>query len=140
MNGYLLDTNVLSEVAKSEPHPGVASFLTATVDFWLSPIVIHELELGIRLLPSGRRRDLLDAAVKGLLAGFGSRVLPIDRVIGHQAARLRAQARRSGRTLHLGDGLIAGTAVAHDLVLATRNIGDFVGLDIRIANPWEERD
>ena len=138
MNGYLVDTNVVSELTRRRPHPRVASFLAGTVDVWLSCVVIHELELGIRLLPSGRRRDLLDAAVNDLLAGFGSRVLPIDQTVGRQAARLRAQAQRSGRVLHLGDGLIAGTAVTHDLALATRNVGDFAGLDVRITNPWED--
>ena len=137
MNGFLLDTNVVSELTRRQPHAAVVSFLTATADLWLSTIVTHELELGIRLLPPGSRRDRLDVAVKEMLAGYGGRILPVDRAVSRHAAQLRARARSSGRTLHLGDGLIAGTAVAHDLVLATRNIGDFAELDMDILNPWE---
>ena len=137
MNGFLLDTNVVSELTKSRPHAPVVSFLTATTDLWLSTIVTHELELGIRLLPPGRRRDRLDVAVKEMLAGYGGRILSVDRTVSRHAAQLRARARRSGRTLHLGDGLIAGTAVAHDLILVTRDIDDFAELDMQILNPWE---
>ena len=54
------------------------------------------------------------------------------------AASFRAQARRSGRTLDLGDALIAGIARANDFALATRNVRDFDGLDLEVINPWEQ--
>ena len=49
---------------------------------------------------------------------------------------MRVQAQRAGRVLHLADALIAGTAMAHDLAVATRNVGDFEGLDVPVINPW----
>ena len=55
------------------------------------------------------------------------------------AARFRAQAQRSGRTLDLGDALIAGTAKTHDLAIATRNVRDFDALDVKVVNPWKTR-
>ncbi len=65
------------------------------------------------------------------------RILPIRRSEAAQAALLRAQSRRLGRVLHLADALIAGTANAHGLAVATRNAGDFDYLDVAVINPWE---
>ena len=68
---------------------------------------------------------------------YEDQVLPVKRKEAEWAAQLRAQAHLSGRVLHLGDALIAGTAKAHHLSIATRNIGDFDGLDVDVINPWE---
>ena len=138
MRGYLLDTNVVSEVAKPAPDPNVVAFLADRIDLWLSVVVIHELEYGLRLMPAGRRRDARRATLTALTAGYGRRVLPIGREAAGHAARLRAHARRGGRTVHLGDALIAGTATANDLVLATRNVADFAPFDIELLNPWTD--
>ena len=61
MSGFLLDTNVLSELTREVPHPGVIAFLAEQEDLWLPSLVVHELEYGIQLLPQGRRRDHLQA-------------------------------------------------------------------------------
>ena len=107
-------------------------------ELWVSCIVVHELELGLRLLPPGRRREGLQAVVAKFVAEYADCILPLDRREAEAAAALRAHAQRSGRVLRLGDALIAGTAKAHDLALATRNVTDFDGLDVDVANPWEE--
>ena len=138
MRGFLLDTNVVSEVAKPDPDRNVVAFLAERLDLWLSVIVIHELEYGVRLMPAGRRRDARRDAIAALTAGFHRRVLPIGREVARHAARLRAHARRAGRTVHLGDALIAGTATANDLVLATRSVSDFAPFDIELLNPWAD--
>ena len=138
MRGYLVDTNVVSELTKSAPDSGVISFLTSRDDLWLSSVVIHELEYGMNLLPQGRRRDRIDVAISTFTSEYENRILAVGRPEAEQAALLRAQARRSGRVLHLGDALIAGTAKAHGLWVATHNVSDFAGLDIRTYNPWEE--
>ncbi len=137
MNGFLLDTNVVSETVKVLPDPQVVAFLSAQHDLWLSAIVLHELEFGLRLLPHGRRRDRIGAALSAFMAEYGDRILPLERRETEWAALLRVQARRSGRVLHLGDALIAGTAKAHDLSVATRNTADFDGLDVAVTNPWK---
>ena len=139
MRGYLLDTNVVSEAAKPAPHPGVLALLTARDGLWLSVVVVHELEYGVRLMPAGRRRDTRQAILADLMARFGSRVLPIGPGDAGHAARLRADARRAGRTVHLADVLIAGTAAAHDLVIVTRNADDFEAFGIEVLNPWTAR-
>ena len=137
MNGHLLDTNVISELTKKSPDPGVIKFLSEHDNLWLSTIVIHELEFGLQVLPEGNRRYSLQVVLTEFIAEHQDRILPVDRKEAEWAARLRSQARRSGRVLHLGDSLIAGTARAHNLSVATRNTEDFAGLDIEVRNPWE---
>ncbi|MCY3765455.1 MAG: type II toxin-antitoxin system VapC family toxin [Gemmatimonadetes bacterium] len=139
MNGFLLDTNVVSELTRAEPDGNVMSFLAAHHDLWLSAIVAHELEFELQLLPHGQRRDLLSAALSGIITEYQERVLPVDKDVAERAAAFRAQAHRGGRALDLGDALIAGTARANDLSVATGNVADFSGLDVRIINPWEPR-
>ena len=136
MSGYLIDTNIVSESVKTLPDPGVIEFLSGEQELWLSSVVVHELEFGLQLLPQGNRRDRLRRFVSDFIAEFEDRILGLERLEAEWAARLRAEAHRSGRVLHLGDALIAGTAKAHDLSLATRNTGDFGGLDLDLINPW----
>lgn len=137
MNGFLLDTNVVSELTKEAPDSRVVAFLGAQDDLWLPTIVLHELEFGLNLLPPGRRRNRIRTALSALLMEYGDRILPLDRPEAEQAATLRTQARRAGRVLHLADALIAGTAKVHDLAVATRNVADFEGLSVTVINPWE---
>ena len=137
MSGYLLDTNVVSELARRIPHPAVIRFLDTQDDLWLSAIVLGELTLGVHLLPHGRRRDSLSDWLSQLIADFDQRVLPIERWEAERAAAFQAHARREGRVLQLADALIAGTAVTNDLTIATRNVRDFDGLDVAVINPWE---
>ena len=110
MTEFLLDTNVISEMTRDNPNPQVMAFLDRPEVMWVPSIVIHELEYGLRLLPQGQRRSQLYAMQSGILAAYEDRILSMNRDEAEWAARFRAQARRSGRTLDLGDALIAGTA------------------------------
>ena len=137
MSSYLIDTNLVSELTKASPDQGVIAFLSEQDDLWLSSVVLHELEFGLQRVPQGRRRDRLRQVLSDFVNEFDDRILALGRVEAEWAARLRAEARRSGRVLHLGDALIAGTAKAHGLSVATRNVVDFDGLDVEITNPWQ---
>ena len=137
MKGYLLDTNVVSELTRTAPAPPVVAFLSGHHDLWLSTIMLHELEFGLRLLPLGQRRDRLRPALSGFITGYEERALPLERMGAEWAAQFRAQAHRTGCALDFRDALIAGTAKAHDLALATRNVADFGSLDLEVVNPWE---
>jgi len=139
MNGYLLDTNVISEIIRSTPHTRVVTFLTKHDDLWLSSIVIHELEYGLERMAQGQRRSGLQDSLLGVIAEYEDRILPLERVGAEWAARFRAQAHRFGRTLDLGDALIAGTAKTHDLAIVTRNVRDFDVLEVQVVNPWQTR-
>ena len=138
MNGVLLDTNVVSETARPEPDMRVLAFLGDEKELWLSTIVLHELEFGVRVLPLGQRRDRIAAAVRSLVVQNASRMLPIGVEEAERAASLRARARQSGRVLDLGDALIAGTAVVHNLAIATRNTKHFQDLDLEVIDPWAQ--
>ncbi len=133
---YLLDTNILSELGKLQPDSKVIQFVTQQEQAWLSIITVHELEYGLSLLPEGNRRSQLAETIQLLLNQYAAFVLPIQQEEAKQAALLRAAAKQQGRVLHLADALIAGTALAHGLPIATRNMKDFEGLGIELLNPF----
>ena len=137
MSGYLLDTNVVSELTRDAPSPQVLTFLVDRDDVWVSSVLIHEVEYGVRLLPQGKRRARLATMQAGILSVYANRILPLDKAGAEWAAEFRANARRAGRAVDLGDVLVAGIAKAHDLAVVTRNITDFQGLGVAVANPWE---
>ena len=137
MSGFLLDTNVISELTKDAPHSGVTGFLADADDLWLSAVVLHELDFGVELLPPGRRREGIRAVLSAFVSEYADRVLPVGRPEAARAAALRARAHRAGRVLDMGDALIAGTAAAHALSIATRNVRDFDGLEVDVVNPWD---
>ncbi|WP_423917096.1 PIN domain-containing protein [Candidatus Poriferisodalis sp.] len=137
MSGILLDTNVISEATRPTPDQNVLAFLAASQSFWLSAIVVHELEYGIGQMPSGRRRDHLAATIRSFVAEAGDQVLPVGVPESVRAAEFRVFVRRSGRTLTISDSLIAATASVNHLTLATRDTSDLTGLDLRVVNPWE---
>lgn len=137
MTGYLLDTNVISELSRDIPDPRVVDFLDGRDDVWVSSILIHELEYGIRLLPQGSRRNRLSSMQAAILSGYAHRVLPLDRAEAEWAAEFRASARRSGHAVEMVDSLVAGIARANALAVATRNVADFRPFDIEVVNPWK---
>jgi predicted nucleic acid-binding protein len=137
VSAVLLDTNILSEAMKPQPHAGVIGWLRTAQDAYLSVITLHELEYGIALLPAGKRRSELEAMIAALLAEYDDRIVPISGREARAAAELRLVARRQGRVLHLADALIGATAMANDLTLATRNVGDFADLGVRLIDPWQ---
>ena len=136
MSGFLLDTNVLSELAKDAPDARVVAFLSEQEDVWLSSILIHEVEYGLRLLPHGARRSRLSETLSAIFEGYDDRILPLDRAGAEWSAEFRAQGRLAGRSIGLGDALVAGVAKANGLTLATRSTADFAHLDLETLNPW----
>ena len=137
MSGCLLDTNVVSEMVKPAPEPRVIAFLMHQADQWLSSIVLHEMRFGLELLPQGSLRDRLGSALSAIVTQYVGLILPVGRAEAEQAAVLRARARQSGRVLRLADALIAGTAAANELWVATRNVRDFEGLGVDVTDPWD---
>ena len=137
MNGFLVDTNVVSELTRDVPDARVLAFLVDHDDLWLSAIVLHELDFGIGLLPPNRRRDSIGAILSEFVTEYGDRILPVGYSEAAQAAKFRAQMHSSGRILDLGDALIAGTAKTNALAIATRNVRDFENLGLEVVNPWD---
>jgi predicted nucleic acid-binding protein len=137
----LLDTNVLSEVPRPAPNLKVLGWLDAVDEdrVFISVASIAELRRGIALMAAGRRRDALGAwLANDLPARFGNRILPIDHAVAERWGDLMAQSRRSSIALTVMDGFFAATALANDLTLVTRNVGDFASFGVSLFNPWDD--
>ena len=138
---FLLDTNVLSAVRRSAPEPKVLAWLDSVDEdrAFISVASIAELQRGIALMDDGRRREALSAwLAEDLQARFAGRILPIDPAVAERWGELMAQARQSGFALSVMDGFFAATALAKELVLATRNTKDFAPLGVPLFNPWTD--
>ena len=136
----LLDTNVLSELLRVAPEPKVEAWLAAQdgADVYLSAVSEAELRLGAAVMPAGRRRDVLVAAVDGILSEeFQARILPFDSPAAAAYATIAADRRNAGRPISQFDAQIAAIARACGATVATRNIRDFEGCGIELVDPWQ---
>ncbi len=139
MKGFLLDTNCISEDIKPKPNARVAAWLRDTDFslFYLSVLTLGEIRKGIEGLPDGRRKTHLQIWLEtGLRSQFGSRLLPIDGAVAERWGLLEANARSHRRNLPIIDGLLAATALEHNLTVATRNTKDFEAANVPVFNPW----
>ena len=133
MTGFLLDTNVISELTKAKPHAVAVAWLRAADECYLSVLTIGELERGVRLL---RDRDASRAAkiaewVRQLRVDYADQILPVDLdVVGAWSAR------PTTRTIPVVDSLLAATAIAHGLTIATRNAADFADSGASVFDPF----
>jgi tRNA(fMet)-specific endonuclease VapC len=136
---WLLDTNVLSELARPRPDEGVlARFAEIADDAAIAAVVWHELRFGVERLPSGRRRDALAEFVSGLASRFP--VLPYDRRAAEWHAVERARLESIGTPAPFADGQIAAVAVTNGLRLSTRNVADFGAFaDLAVESWWAAR-
>ena len=141
MSGFLLDTNVLSEFKRrGAPDPHVRAWLKAADPdlLWASVFSFGEIRKGIeRLAPGRRRTELEEWLERDLEQWFEERLLPVTKAIADRWGILSARELIRGRPLPNIDGVIAATALEHDLTLVTRNVKDFTGLGARVLNPWE---
>jgi toxin FitB len=135
----VLDTNVLSELTKAKPDPSVVAWLNAQPigDVWTTAVTVFEVQLGLAILPSGKRKDeLTEAFTLVLQRDLNGRVLELDTGAAEIAASVAAQARAGGRPIEIRDVLIAGTVAYRQATLATRNVKHFQDTGIRLVNPW----
>ena len=138
----ILDTNVLSALMRPQSEPRVVEWADelSLESIWVTSITTFEVWFGIELLPKGRRRRQLEDAFAETLEGdLGDRVLTFDQAAARAGARIAAERRRIGRPVDVRDVQIAGIVFAHDATLATRNVGHFEGLGLRLVNPWSSR-
>lgn len=137
---YLLDTNVVSEFRKiqtGKANPHVVSWANAAgaEDMFLSAISVQELELGVLQL---ERRDAKQGAILRqwldlkVIPTFAGRILPIDTAVARRSAQLSVPNLRPAH-----DGLIAATALVHNMTVVTRNVADFQSCGVSILNPWD---
>jgi predicted nucleic acid-binding protein len=138
----ILDTNVVSELMKLAPLPGLRRWLDAQPEHavFISAITEAELRLGVALLPAGRRRDDLAAELETMVAEeFAGRVAAFDSPAAKAFAQTVASRRRSGRPISTPDAQIAAIARSRGAAVVTRNVSDFEDCGVEIINPWDDR-
>jgi len=141
VSGFLLNTNVISELVKPRPETNVTAWIEGTDEslLYLSVLSLGEIRREISVLPQSRRRATLEAWLdKDLRARFEGRILDIDQEVADRWGLLTAAARNSGILLPVIDGLLAATALEHNLTLVTRDTGQIPSMGIPILNPWQE--
>lgn len=133
---YLVDANVLSEPTRPAPDAAVVRWLRRHErSLAVDPVILGEIRFGILLLPRGRRRQRLerwfDSGIRRL------HCLPWEAETGLRWAALLATLRATGRAMPVKDSLIAATALAHGMTVATRNVADFAKAGCAVVNPFE---
>lgn len=127
----LCDTNVLSELARPAPDPGVLSWSKSVIHITLSVITLEEINFGLSWKPNARISHWFNQFIKD-----HCEVLPVTPEIAIQAGNLRGMLQTKGEPRTQADMLIAATATIHGLTLVTRNTRDFAGCNIRLVNPF----
>jgi predicted nucleic acid-binding protein len=139
MTGFLLDTNVPSELVRPRPEPRVQAWVAAQAldTLFISSVSFGELRKGITLRSPGKRREELEAWIEtDLSILFSGRILSVTRSVAERWGVLDAQRQLAGKPLNVPDGQIAATALEHGLTMVTRNVKDFEQLGVSILNPW----
>ena len=132
---FLVDANVLSEATKAVPSEAAVDWLRRHEHVVaVNTVVLGELEFGILLLPSGRRRKRLESWFSNVVEILP--VLEMERETARVWAALLARLRKKGRAMPLKDSLIAASALQHGLAVATRNSGDFAHCGVKLVDPF----
>jgi toxin FitB len=129
----LCDTNIVSELARTQPNPGVLEWSASVTSFTLSVITLEELTYGLNAKPNPRIQNWFQQFLSNYC-----QILPITSEIAQHAGELRGTFRTRGITRSQADMLIAATAHIYQLTLITRNIRDFEGCEIALFNPFSE--
>ena len=139
MSGFLLDTNLVSELIRVKPARRVLEWIEAADEglLYLSVLTLGEIRKGVAGLAQGKRRTRLETWLEvDLQTRFSGRVLPIDVAVANRWGLLAAQAKTKGVSLPVIDGLLAATAIHYDLTVVSRNSSDFASVQVPVVNPW----
>ncbi len=139
MSGFLLDTNCISELIRPKPEPRVVDWMRAVDEslLYLSVLTLGEIRSGAATLPQSKRRTHLESWLElDVRVRFSGKILEIDDAIADRWGWLTAESERKGRPLAAIDGLLAATALEHNLTVVSRNTGDFAHTHVSMLNPW----
>lgn len=139
MTGWLLDTNILSEVRKPRPEPRVLRFIANRPldQLFVSVVTFAEIRFGIERQPNpSRRAELHDWLTHRLRPMFAGRALPVSEDVMLKWRLLVEDGRRGGHTFTQPDLIIAATGLLHGLTVVTRDSGDFARARVPVFNPW----
>jgi predicted nucleic acid-binding protein len=135
----VLDTNVISELMRPQPHPQVLAWVDGLDPVRVAITAMNEAEIlhGIARLPDGRRKQGLQQSWDELVAEiFAGRVWPFSSEAAHWYADLLSARERLARPMATADAVIAATVLAHGAQLATRDLAHFADLGLDLINPW----
>jgi predicted nucleic acid-binding protein len=136
----ILDTNVLSELMKSQPDPAVVEWVNAQAEpeLFTTSITEAEIFLGVELLSRGKRRDaLLAAAERVFAADLEGRILGFESESARAFSKITAHRRRLGKPISQADAQIAAIAQVRRARLATRDTADFLDCGLDVIDPWK---
>jgi len=139
MTGWLLDTNILSELRRPKPEPKVVQFIAGQpLDLlFISAVTLAEIRFGIELVPDlTRRAELNDWLIHKIRPMFEGRVLPISEDVMFKWRLLVEDGRKAGHTFSQPDLIIAATGVHYGLTIVTRNTDDYARTRVALFNPW----
>ncbi len=139
MTGWLLDTNILSELRRTKPEPKVLAFVAGqSLDLlFVSAVTLAEIRFGIELVfEVTKRAELNDWLTHKVRPMFDQRVLPVSEDVMFKWRLLVEEGRKSGHTFSQPDLIIAATALHHGLTLVSRDVADFEKARVPILNPW----
>ena len=135
---FLVDTNVLSELAKPKPDAKVVAWLRDNEpNLYVSSITIGELRKGVESLPAGKRRAALQTWLTGMCQRMEGRVLSFNVATAHVWGQMVARWDKSGRSVPALDSQLAATASRHGLTMVTRNVDDFKHTGVKVLNPFQ---
>jgi predicted nucleic acid-binding protein len=140
MSGFLLDTNVISELVSPKPEPRVLEWMESADEamLYLSVLTLGEIRKGAAARAQDKRRTRLETWLEvELPARFGRRILPVDAAVADRWGVLTAEAKRRNKTLPVIDGLLAATAFHYNLTVVSRKSSDFTPTFVQVLNPWE---
>jgi predicted nucleic acid-binding protein len=141
VSGFLLDTNVISELIKPRPESRVTHWISSTDEnlLYLSVLTLGEIRKGITSLPLTARRTALEAWLeRDLLLRFEGRVLPIDLAVADRWGQLTGSPAARKHPVPVIDGLLAATASEYNLMLVSRNKADIQATGVPVFDPWRD--
>lgn len=139
MTGWLLDTNVLSELRRPRPEPRVVRFVSAQplAQLFVSSVTFAEIRFGIERVDDVQKRIALhDWLQQRLRPMFEGRVLPVSEDVMFKWRLMVEAGRKAGHTFPQPDLIIAATALQHGLTVATRDTGGYAQTGVALVNPW----
>ncbi len=139
MTGWLLDTNILSELRRPRTEPKVLTFIAAhpLEEFYVSTVTFAEIRFGIeRVADAGRRAELNDWLANKVRAMFDGRVLPVSEDVMFKWRLLVEEGRKAGHTFSQPDLIIAATALCHGLTILSRDTSDYERARVPVVDPW----
>jgi toxin FitB len=137
----ILDTNVLSELMRPSGNAAVVRWLDRQprISIWTTSITVLEIQYGLQILATGRKRSALSAAFERLISEkMDARIAPFDSAAAKRAGHLMAARHKKGWPGDLRDTMIAGIVLARRATLATRNTSHFEDITVSVVNPWSD--